>query len=116
MAGYSCEEAEFTFGEETTVTASAWLTAGGLNAFGMQVSSTASTMRQSLVELRAAKAYRRRAARTKAITFVTGVGLVAGGAGLTATGVGGSHSLLFMRLPQLFLLQSERNTSKFIGG
>jgi hypothetical protein len=47
-------------------------------------------MQESLVQLRAAKVYRRRAAQTKAVTFVTGVGLVAGGVGLTATGVGES--------------------------
>ena len=53
-------------------------------------------MRQSLVQLRAAKAHRRKAAQTKAVTFVTGMGLVAGGAGLTATGVGESR-FLFVR-------------------
>ena len=53
-----------------------------------QVMSTASTMRESLRQLRAAKESRRKAATTKAVTFVTGVGLVAGGAGLTATGFG----------------------------
>lgn len=47
-------------------------------------------MQESLRQLRRAKSDRRKAAQTKAITFVTGVGLVAGGAGLTATGVGGS--------------------------
>ena len=55
---------------------------------GAQVCSTRSTMQESVRQLRAAKRDRRRAAQTKAITFVTGVGLIAGGAGLTATGVG----------------------------
>ena len=45
-------------------------------------------MQESLRQLRMAKESRRKAATTKAVTFVTGVGLVAGGAGLTATGVG----------------------------
>ena len=45
-------------------------------------------MQESIRQLRMAKRDRRRAAQTKAITFVTGVGLIAGGAGLTATGVG----------------------------
>lgn len=58
----------------------------------LQVCSTASTMQESLRQLRAAKESRRKAATTKAVTFVTGVGLVAGGAGLTATGFGESIS------------------------
>ena len=45
-------------------------------------------MQESLRQLRMAKESRRKAATTKAVTFVTGVGLVAGGAGLTATGFG----------------------------
>lgn len=56
--------------------------------FDPQVCSTASTMQESLRQLRMAKESRRKAATTKAVTFVTGVGLVAGGAGLTATGFG----------------------------
>lgn len=54
----------------------------------MQVTNTAVTMQESLRHLRNAKRDRRKAAQAKAVTFVTGVGLVAGGAGLTATGVG----------------------------
>ena len=45
-------------------------------------------MQESLVQLREAKAHRRRAAQKKATTFVTGAGLIAGGAALTATGAG----------------------------
>jgi len=55
-------------------------------------------MQASLVQLRAAKVYRRKAAQTKAVTFVTGVGLVAGGAGLTATGVGESLLTTFAHI------------------
>lgn len=68
-----------------------------------QVCKTGATMQESLQQLRQAKKHRRRAAQTKAITFVTGVGLVAGGAGLTATGVGESSLLQLHTMHKLLL-------------
>ena len=54
----------------------------------MQVLNTQAQMREGLVQLIEAKKHRRAAAQKKAITFVAGVGLVAGGAGLIASGGG----------------------------
>ena len=45
-------------------------------------------MREGLAQLIEAKKHRRAAAQKKAITFVSGVGLVAGGIALAASGPG----------------------------
>lgn len=52
------------------------------------VLNTKDQMSAGLAQLIEAKAHRRRAAQKKAITFVSGVGLIGAGAGISATGAG----------------------------
>ena len=54
----------------------------------LQVLNTKDQMSAGLAQLIEAKAHRRRAAQKKAITFVSGVGLIGAGAGISATGAG----------------------------
>ena len=54
----------------------------------MQVLNTKDQMAAGLAQLLEAKKHRRRAAQKKAITFVSGAGLIAGGVALAATGPG----------------------------
>ena len=54
----------------------------------VQVLNAQGQMREGLAQLIEAKKHRRSAAQKKAITFVSGVGLVAGGIALAASGPG----------------------------